>query len=68
MTDEARPEEWPRLMCVLCGLIVIFNAHGSKYSWPSRCSANAGAEHVDPQSPAATLAIELRRTWLRGVE
>ena len=61
--------EWPEIICVLCGLIVVMyedaQGGGSLTSYPTRCAANAGGSHVEPGSLAAERAKELHAAWLR---
>ena len=64
--DQKMADTWPELMCVLCGLIVEMGVHGSVHSWPTKCSANAGGEHINPHSTAAKRAAEIHAAWLRS--
>lgn len=62
--EDGKP--WPELVCVLCGLIVIFDRHGSANSYPGRCQANAGGDHISPSSPGSERAKEIHAAWLRS--
>lgn len=60
-----RPEPWPQIVCVLCGMIVMFNRYGSLGGYDGRCVANGGGRHIEPGTPEAEAAKEMRAAWLR---
>jgi hypothetical protein len=52
-------------MCVLCGLIVMYDDGGSVGSWPGRCVANGNGEHIEPGTSGAEQAKQIHAAWLR---
>jgi hypothetical protein len=63
MYEPVKPGE-PKLICVLCGMIVVVD-QGGGWSNPYKCQANGGADHIPPGSPGAERAKEIRAAWMR---
>jgi len=55
-----------RLQCVLCGLIVVYDHHGTIGSYPSKCSSNGNGDHIRPGTQEAEEAKQIRAAWIRN--